>query len=77
MRKLDTLAADFPDTYILTGQDEVPKTHFFPKAYVNYRKPRAISTEQREQARQVIIERNRGNEVGSDFDGMICVFMVR
>ena len=32
MRKLDTLVADFPDTYKLTGQDEVSKTYSFPKS---------------------------------------------
>jgi len=40
LRKLDTLAVDFPDTYSLTGQDEVSKTYFFPKSYISYRKPR-------------------------------------
>ncbi len=58
MRKLDTLVADFPDTYKLTGQDEVSKTYSFPKSHVRYRKPRAVSTEQRERARQKMIERN-------------------
>ncbi len=59
MRKLDTLVADFPDTYNLIRQDEVSKTYSFPKSYVSYRKPRAVSTEQRERARQMMIERNR------------------
>ena len=59
MRKLDTLVADFPDTYKLIRQDEVSKTYSFPKAYANYRKPRAVSTEQRERTRQMMIERNR------------------
>ena len=44
MRKLDTLVADFPDTYKLVEQDEVSKTYSFPKAYVSYRKPRNLST---------------------------------
>lgn len=52
MRKLDTLVADFPDTYKLTEQDKVSKTYSFPKSYVSYRKPRAVSTKQREQARE-------------------------
>lgn len=52
MRKLDTLVADFPDTYSLTGQDEVSKTYSFPKSYVSYRKPRRLSEEQREKARE-------------------------
>ncbi len=59
MRKLDTLVADFPDTYSLTAQDEVSKTYSFPKSYVSYRKPRAVSTEQRERARQMMIAKNR------------------
>ncbi len=33
MRKLNTLAADFPDTYKLVKQDEVPKTYSFPKSH--------------------------------------------
>nr|WP_251208597.1 hypothetical protein [Acetatifactor aquisgranensis] len=52
MRKLDTFVADFPDTYKLTGQDKVSKTYSFPKSHVSYRKPRKLSEEQREQARE-------------------------
>ncbi len=59
MRKLDTLVADFPDTYKLTGQDEISKTYSFPKTYVSYRKPRTVSTEQRERARQMMVKRNK------------------
>ena len=59
MRKLDKLVANFPDTYKLTGQDEVSKTYSFPKSYVSYRKPRAVSTEQRERARQMMVKRNK------------------
>ncbi|GFI42753.1 hypothetical protein IMSAGC018_00416 [Lachnospiraceae bacterium] len=59
MRKLDTLVADFPDAYKLTAQDEVSKTYSFPKSFVSYRKPRAISTDQRERARQMMIANNR------------------
>jgi hypothetical protein len=61
--KLDTLVADFHDTYSLIGQDEVYKTYSFPKSYISYRKPRAVSTEQRERARQMMIERNMMKEV--------------
>ncbi len=63
MRKLDTLVADYSDTYKLTGQDEVSKTYSFPKSHVSYRKPRAVSTEQRERARQLMIEKNKAKEV--------------
>ena len=50
-------------TYSLMRQDEVSKTYSFPKSYVSYRKPRAVSIEQRERARQMMIERNRVKEV--------------
>ncbi len=63
MRKLDMLVADFPDTYTLTGQDEISKTYSFPKSYVSYRKPRAISKEQRERARQMMITKNKTKKV--------------
>ena len=46
----------------LMKQDEVSKTYSFLKSYVSYRKPRAVSTEQRERARQMMIERNRMSE---------------
>ena len=51
MRKLDTLVANFPNTYKLIKEDEVSKTYSFPKSYISYRKPRKLSNEQREQAR--------------------------
>lgn len=60
MRKLDTLIADFPDTYKLIGQDEVSKTYSFPKSYISYRKPRTISTAQRERAREKMRQLNAG-----------------
>ena len=40
MRKLDTLVADYPDTYKLTGQNGILKTYSFPKSHFSYRKPR-------------------------------------
>ncbi len=60
MRKLDTLVACYHDTYKLTGQDDISKTYSFPKSYVSYRKPRAVSTVQRERARQMMIAKNKG-----------------
>ncbi len=59
MRKLDALVDDYPDIYKQIEKDEVSKTYSFPKAYVSYRKPRKLSDEQRERARQKIIERNK------------------
>lgn len=51
MRKLDRLAAEFPDIYKLTGQTDIDKTYSMSKSHVSYRKPRKLSDEQREQAR--------------------------
>ncbi len=38
------------------------KTYSFPKSYISYRKPRAVSTEQREQARQMMIAKNKAKK---------------
>ena len=61
MRKLDTLVADFPDTYKLMNKDRVSKTYSFPKSYVSYRKPRKLSDEQREKARKQMEKINAEN----------------
>ena len=58
MRKLDRLVAEFPDIYKLINQTNVDKTYSMPKSYVNYRKPRKLSGEQREQARQKLLKIN-------------------
>ena len=52
MRKLDRLVEDYPDSYKLLRQTDIDKTYSTPKSYVTYRKPRMVSDEQREQARQ-------------------------
>ena len=58
MRKLDRLVAEFPDIYKLINQTNIDKTYSMPKSYVNYRKPRKLSGEQREQARQKMLKIN-------------------
>lgn len=77
MRKLDTLVSGFPDTYKLAGQDEVSKTYSFLKSHVTYRKLRVVSTEQRERARQMMIERNTEKEDESDFNGIVSALVVK
>lgn len=67
MQKLDTLAADFPDTYKLTGEDEVSKTYSFSKSHVSYRKPIAVSTQQGKRARQMMIMKNMAKGVSVEF----------
>ena len=54
---------EFLDTYKMIGQDKVSKTYSFPKSYVNYHKPRAVSTKQRERARQMMIAKNRAKGI--------------
>jgi len=75
MRKLDTLVADYPDTYKLTGQDDISKTYSFPKSYVSYRKPRAVSTGQMERARQMMIAvASRAEEI--NISGLLLPFCI-
>jgi hypothetical protein len=54
MRKLDTLVIEFPEVYKLTNETEYDRTYEMPKSYINYRKPRQMTDEQRERARQRI-----------------------
>ena len=54
MRRLDALVIDFPDYYRLIGETDIDKTYEMPKSFVSYRKPRRLSEEQREAAREVM-----------------------
>ena len=58
MRKLDRLVEAYPESYRLVDQTDIDKTYSMPKSYVNYRKPRRISKEQREQAREMMLKMN-------------------
>ena len=58
MRKLDALVIAFPEVYKLVGETDIDKTYSMPKSYVTYRKPRTVSDEQREQARQRMAKLN-------------------
>ena len=61
MRRLDRLVEDYPDSYRLLRQTDIDKTYSMPKSFVTYRKPRAVSNEQREQARQRMTKLNSAN----------------
>ena len=52
MRRLDALVMDFPDHYRLIDETDIDKTYEMPKSFVSYRKPRRLSEEQREAARE-------------------------
>lgn len=55
MRRLDALVIEYPDHYRLIGETDIDKTYEMPKSFVSYRKPRRLSDEQREAARNRII----------------------
>ena len=52
MRKLDALVSRYPEVYRLDSQSDIDKTYSFPKSCVSYRKPRRLTEEQRENARE-------------------------
>ena len=59
MRKIDSLCKLYPDIYKLKKQGSVSKTYSVPKSYISYRRPRNISAEDREKARQRMIALNK------------------
>lgn len=73
MRKLDALVANFSDIYCLMEEDKVSKTYSFPKSYISYRKPRAISVEQREQARLKMMQINSAGNCRKNAESAGCV----
>lgn len=52
IRKLDSLVNEFPEVYKCIGETDIDKTYSMPKQYVSYRKPRKISEEKRNQAKE-------------------------
>ena len=54
MRKVDALVIEYPDAYKCIGATDIDKTYEMPKSFVSYRKPRRLSEEQREAARERI-----------------------
>ena len=52
IRKVDSLVIEYPDTFKCIGETDIDKTYEMPKSVVTYRKPRRLSEEQREAARQ-------------------------
>lgn len=54
MRKVDALVIEYPDTFKCIGETDIDKTYEMPKSVFTYRKPRRLSDEQREAARNRI-----------------------
>ena len=50
MRRLDTLVIEFPEIYRCIKASDIDKTYEMPKSYVNYRRPRKLTKEQRKNA---------------------------
>ena len=59
MRKIDALVTEYPEIYRVVSETDVSKEYSMPKSYVSYRKPRKISEEQREKARNMMIMLNK------------------
>lgn len=64
MRKLDALVIAFPNMYRLDKATDYDKCYLVEKKCITYRKPRRLSEEQREQARQRIDEINYARKNG-------------
>lgn len=69
MKNLDTLVADFSDIYKLKEQDKV-SINPIPSEIICQRRQRIASTEQREQAKQVMIEQNKEKGDEETFTGI-------
>lgn len=52
IRQLDSLVNEYPDTFHCIKETDISKTYEMSKTSITYRKPRKLSDEQREQARQ-------------------------
>ncbi len=46
------IVISFPEVYKCIGETDIDKAYEMPKSAVNYRKPRRLSAEQREAARE-------------------------
>lgn len=54
IRRLDQMAADYPDTYKLIADEGDYKEYELPKKYVSFSKPRKLSPEQIQEKRKLI-----------------------
>ena len=65
MRKLDALAAAYPEQYQVVEQTEVSKTYSCEKHLINLRKPRKQNEEHSQWARQRMQKMNRHKNAGN------------
>ena len=50
MREVDSLVIGYPDVFKCVAMSDIDKTYEMPKSYVNYRRPRKLTKEQRKNA---------------------------
>ena len=62
MRKVDALVIEYPDTFKCIGKTDIDKTYEMPKSAVTFRKPRKLSDEQRNAARERIMSINNSTK---------------
>lgn len=68
MRRLDALAADYPEHYRITAKTEVSKTYSCDKKLITLRKPRKENEAHREWARERMRQRNLRKKAGLPAD---------
>lgn len=68
MRKLDALAAAYPEYYRITVETEVSKTYSCDKKLITLRKPRKENEAHREWARKRMREQNLRKKAGISDD---------
>ena len=52
MKEVDSLVIGYPDVFQCVAKSDIDKTYEMPKTDVSYRKPRQLSENQREGARE-------------------------
>ena len=52
MREVDSLVIKYPDVFRCVSQTDIDKTYEMPKTVISYRKPRRLSEEQKNKAKE-------------------------
>ena len=63
IRLMDRLVAEYPEVYKVTAGTDVSKTYSMPKAYLKIGKPRRVSAENVERARERLEKYNLSRQL--------------
>lgn len=63
IRLMDRLVAEYPEVYKVTAVTDVSKTYSMPKAYLKIGKPRRVSAENVERARERLEKYNLSRQL--------------